>query len=91
VSTAAADLKSALDLKPAGWTPRPGVRARVVPTKRNPEPPAGTYRLLDRAPGGWWGKPADPEAQAWAETHAGLVVQGHVELSGRLTSAAVAG
>lgn len=56
------------ELAPAGWAPHRDGRVRVLPAPDTPAPD-GTWRVIDRAPDGWWVTPADAAARAWADDH----------------------
>jgi hypothetical protein len=64
-----------------------GHRVRLDPW-RNVAEPAGVWRCLDRgpAPGCWWVRPADGDAQRWLAASGSLLapVQGCVQYPSRL-------
>jgi hypothetical protein len=70
-------------LLPDGWVPARGSRVVLIGTKDDPEPPPGVYRLIEKAPLGWWAQPTDDVARAWATEHPGAVVQGCLQVPGR--------
>lgn len=68
-------------LLPDGWSPARGGRVKVIETKADPEPPPGTYRLIERAPIDWWAQPVDDDAKAWCAAHPNAVTQGCLQLA----------
>jgi hypothetical protein len=70
-------------LVPDGWRPARGNRVTVLASKDDPRPPAGVWRVVDRAPAGWWLIPHDDTAREWARRWPNQVTQGCVEVSGR--------
>lgn len=48
-----------------------------------PTPPRGTFRLIEKAPLGWWAQPVDAPAKEWTVEHPAVVVQGCIQVPGR--------
>lgn len=73
-------------LIPDGWKPAPGMRVQILTSKDRPLPPAGTWRIIDRGPStnGWWLMPANEPARQWASKWPNEMVQGCLEVVGRL-------
>lgn len=58
-------------LLPEGWKPKLGSTVTVEPSKDEPYPPAGNWKLVSAAPGTgmWWLLPVDAPAREWLAAH----------------------
>lgn len=72
-------------LLPEGWKPTRQSVVHVEPTKDEPAPPHGLWRVFDRAPGAgcWWLLPVDEAARTWAQRFPGQVVSGCITRKGQ--------
>lgn len=79
-------MSRAEQLLPEGWKPKRGSVVHVEPSKDDPAPPHGVWKILDRAPGAgsWWLQPVDDAARDWAGRWPGQVVTGCVQRHGRV-------
>lgn len=76
------------ELVPDGWTPKRGIRVIVQPSRDEPAPPAGVWRIIERSngePGSWWWvQPVDDTARAWLTANPSRAVQGCTSVRGLL-------
>jgi hypothetical protein len=74
-------------MKPGNWCgfkpPRPPRQGRAGTTGEAQEHIPGTWRVIDRAPGGYWLQPSTPSARAWAADHPDRLVSGCILATGR--------
>lgn len=70
-------------LIPDDWAPARGAHVTLLPAPDSAAPP-GVWRILDRAPDGWWIQPADAAARGWAAGNATQLLQGCLVLDGRV-------
>jgi len=75
-------------LIPEGWKPDRNVRVIVIPSRDEPVPPAGVWRIVDRSAGGpgphWWAQPITDPARKWLERHPDRAISGCLEVKGLL-------
>lgn len=79
-------MSRAEQLLPDGWKPTRHSVVTIEPTKDDPAPPHGVWRVFDRAPGtgAWWLLPVDDAAREWAHRFPGQVTTGCISRSGRV-------
>lgn len=73
-------------LLPEGWRPKVGSTVHVEPSKDEPAPPHGVWKVVSGAPGAgmWWLLPVDDAARTWRDRWPGQVTTGCITRSGRL-------
>lgn len=71
-------------LLPDGWKPTRQSVVHVEPSKDEPAPPHGLWRVFDRAPGVgcWWLLPVDDAARTWAQRFPGQLSTGCISRRG---------
>lgn len=73
-------------LLPDGWKPKVGSVVTVEPSKDEPAPPHGVWKVISAAPGAgqWWLLPVDDAAREWKDRWPGQIVTGCTQRSGRV-------
>lgn len=79
-------MNRAEQLLPEGWKPRLGSVVGVEPSKDDPAPPHGRWKVVSAAPGTgqWWLLPVDDAARKWKDRWPGQVTTGCISRSGRV-------
>lgn len=73
-------------LIPEGWKVKAGAVVVVEPSKDDPAPPTGVWKVLDKAPGvnAWWLMALDDVAKEWAARRPDQATSGCVNRPSRV-------